>query len=265
MILPLSLLRFPLLFSHTPSSLSTTLVRLSIIIPAFNEEARLPRTLESIRAYFAATGEPHLELGEILVIDDGSGDATSAVVEHWRESLPIRAIRLTRNRGKGASCRRGVSEAAGDLILLYDADGATPIEEVPRLAELLREGRADIAIGSRVRGHSADVVMSFHRRLIGRIYHALCSGLCPGIEDAACGCKLFTAPVAKRIFSVQRINRFAFDVEILSLAQRYRYRIAEVPVHWTAVPGSKVNLVMDSVQMTLSVLGLYWRRLWRRS
>ncbi len=235
---------------------------LSIIIPAYNEAPRLPQTLAAIAGFFAHA-HPALTLHEVIVADDGSRDETVALANSWSGDLPIRVVTLPENRGKGAAVRKGMLAADGDLLLMYDADGATPIREVIRLYEAMQAQHADIAIGSRV-DSSTDVSMQIHRRLIGRIYHMLCAGLHPGIRDAACGCKLFTREAAKKIFPLQTIDRFAFDVEILSLAIGQGMTIAEIPVQWSAVEKSKVRIVRDGVQMFWSVIVLYWRRWFSR-
>lgn len=237
-------------------------MRLSIIIPAYNEEARLPHTLSSIAEFFAQKQE-ELTLFEVLVVDDGSSDKTSELAESWKGRLPMQVLRLLKNCGKGAAVREGMLSANGELLLMYDADGATPVREVMRLWQAMQNTRADIAIGSRV-NPGITVSMRPHRRLIGRIYHALCNGLHPGIRDAACGCKLFRQDAAKRVFSRQTIERFAFDVEILSLAMEQKLIIAEVPVQWSAVEESKVRIVRDGAQMFGSIILLYWRKWFRK-
>ena len=196
------------------------------------------------------------------MVDDGSRDETFAVVSQWQGSLPVRGIRFEENRGKGAAVRTGMLAAEGDCCLFYDADAATPPAEILKLVKALNERQADVVIGSRVLGARENLVsMQWHRRLIGRIYHALCSALVPGIADAACGAKLFTRSAAGDLFVRQKIERFAFDIEVLSLAQRLGYKVVELPVEWTAIPGSKVNLVWDSLNMTWCVLRLYVRHL----
>lgn len=233
---------------------------LSIVIPAYNEQDRLGRTLSSIADAWKDETIP-LRLHEIIIADDGSRDSTIEVAESWKNCLPVRIVRLPKNKGKGAAMRAGVYAATGDLLLMYDADGAAPIAEVAKLLDAMQREAADIAIGSRVLGHGGSLVtMSGHRRLIGRVYHGLCSALVPGIYDTACGCKLFKTDVAKRLFSLQTINRFAFDVEVLMLALWLRYNVTEVPVVWTAIPESKVRLVRDGVQMLWSLLHVYARR-----
>jgi dolichyl-phosphate beta-glucosyltransferase len=235
-------------------------MRLSIVIPAFNEERRLPVTLDALERFFRSGAAGDITLHEIVVADDGSADRTSAVAEGYAGRLPMRTVRLPKNRGKGAASRAGMLAATGDYALLYDADGATPIEELPKLWEAVAAEKADIVIGSRLGSHGTRVDMTWHRRLIGRIYHGLCAPLVPGLNDTACGCKLFRGEVARKLFSLQTIDRFAFDVEVLSIAMHLRYRVAEVEVRWHAVPDSKVSIVRDSAQMFLCVCGLYVRR-----
>ncbi|HEV2971936.1 MAG TPA: dolichyl-phosphate beta-glucosyltransferase [Pirellulales bacterium] len=237
-------------------------MQLSIIIPAYNEEQRLPRTLSLLEAFFHGSGAVGpLQLREVVVVDDGSRDATSSVVRTWRGAMPLRLIRLEKNSGKGAASRAGMLAAVGDCCLLYDADAATPVSEIPKLAARMCRDRADLVIGSRVRGRKHNLVsMQWHRRLIGSGYHWLCSALIPGIDDAACGAKLFTRRAAQDLFSRQRIDRFAFDIEVLSMALRRGYTICEMAVRWEAVPGSKVNLLRDTLNMSWCVLKLYVRQ-----
>ncbi|MSR86833.1 glycosyltransferase family 2 protein [Candidatus Peribacteria bacterium] len=235
---------------------------LSIVIPAYNESPRLPQTLAAIAGFFGESTPLHLE--EVLVVDDGSADDTVVLAESWGTRLPVRVLRLLKNSGKGAAVREGMLAATGDLLLMYDADGATPINEVIRLWGAMEQQGAQIAIGSRVDSRSG-VSMQHHRRLIGRIYHALCRGLHPGIRDAACGCKLFRRESAQEIFALQTIDRFAFDVEILSLAIGRGMKIVELPVQWSAIERSKVRLVQDGVQMFGSVLSLYWKKFMKKN
>ncbi|MDD4319097.1 MAG: glycosyltransferase family 2 protein [Candidatus Peribacteraceae bacterium] len=238
-------------------------MHLSVIIPAYNEAERLPRTLDDIHRYFGS-GESPFALQEVVVVDDGSADGTAAVVEAWKDRIPLQVIRFETNRGKGAATREGMLRASGEYHLLYDADGATPLEMLRPFGDAVRDHRPDVIIGSRIHELDSDLVkMSFYRHLMGRTYHALCSSLVPGIRDAACGFKLFTEAASRELFAVQRVDRFAFDIEVLSLALGRGMRVTEIPVHWRAVPGSKVRLVQDTLQMTGSVLGLYVRRFFR--
>jgi dolichyl-phosphate beta-glucosyltransferase len=220
---------------------------LSIVIPAFNEEARLGATLEGYLRYCRDTGRRV----ELIVVDDGSLDRTSSVVNAFAADHPeVRLIRLAENQGKGQAVRSGVVNAQGKLILFADADAATPLREIESLEAALEAG-ADVAIGSRALGdESVSIKARLHRRVIGRVFHRLVELLgVKGVRDTQCGFKLFRGPVAHDLFSRMRIRGFSFDVEVLLMAQRGGYRIAEVPVNWTHQPGSKVNLVTDSARM----------------
>jgi len=220
---------------------------LTIVIPAYNEEARLEPTLRAYLDHCRATRRA----AELIVVDDGSRDGTSQVVEQLTDEYPeLRLIRLAENRGKGFAVRSGVVNARGKLILFADADGATPLGELDRLEQAIANG-ADVAIGSRaLDGTGVEVRARLHRRVIGRAFHMLVETLTVhSIRDTQCGFKLFREPVAHELFARMRMNGFSFDVEVLMMAQRQGYRIAEVPVNWTHQPGSKVNLVLDSARM----------------
>lgn len=231
-------------------------MKLSIVIPAYNEELRLPSTLESVGEYLSRRGEPC----EVLVVSDGSTDGTLNVVEAARTKYPmIRALGYRKNRGKGFALRYGALQSQGELVLINDADGSTPIAEIEQLEAALREG-ADIAIGSRALKSAEKAVKTvWYRKLMGRTFATLVNLLIlPGIADTQCGFKLFTRRAADELFSRQRSERFSFDVELLYLARRYGYRVKEVAINWTNTPGSKVNLVKDSLEMLLDILRFRW-------
>jgi len=220
---------------------------LSIIIPAYNEEQRLERTVRDTVQWCRDAGRRF----EVIVVDDGSRDGTSALVFRLGgEFEEVRLIRLAENQGKGFAVRSGVVNARGALVLFQDADGATPIEELTRLESAIDGGTA-VAIGSRaIKAAEVRVSARFYRRLMGRAFHKLVSGLTvSGIQDTQCGFKLFRADVAHDLFSRMRMRGFSFDVEVLLMAQRQGYSVAEIPVNWTHQPGSKVNLVVDSLRM----------------
>jgi len=220
---------------------------LTIVIPAYNEEARLGRTLQDILAYGRRTRR-HFD---IIVVDDGSRDGTSALVLKLKREAPeLRLIRLPENRGKGYAVRTGVVNAESAKVLFADADGATPIEELERLEHAL-DGGAQVAIGSRaVAQGGVQVRAKIYRRLMGRIFHTFVTALTVrGFQDTQCGFKLFVGSVAQDLFSRMRMPGFSFDVEVLMMARRRGYRVEEVAVNWVHQPGSRVNLVVDSLRM----------------
>lgn len=229
-------------------------IELSAVFPAFNEEARLEAPLREAASWLRATGRR----AELIAVDDGSRDGTSALVRRLADEIPgLRLIRLPGNRGKGYAVRTGVVNARGTRILFADADGSTPFAEVERLEAAL-DGGADVAIGSRaVQDEGVRVRARLHRRLIGRSFHLLVRTLAVrDIADTQCGFKLFRAEVAHDLFSRMRRDGFSFDVEVLLMAQRRGYRISEVPVNWTHRPGSRVNLVLDSLRMAADLFSI---------
>jgi dolichyl-phosphate beta-glucosyltransferase len=220
---------------------------LSIVIPAYNEQSRLGATVRDAAEYCRGLGRTF----ELIIVDDGSRDGTSAVGRLLAEEFPeVRVIRLAANHGKGYAVRSGVVNALGQSVLFADADGATPIAEIGRLDAALASG-ADIAIGSRaLRAQGVRVQAKTYRRIIGRTFHRMVKFLADaGVEDTQCGFKLFRSSVAHDLFSRMRMNGFSFDVELLMMAKRRGYRVAEIPVNWTHQPGSKVSLYWDSIRM----------------
>jgi len=212
--------------------------RLSIVVPAYNEELRLPRTLRRLREWSQAAGESP----ELVVVDDGSTDATAEVARaEAGESLVL--LRHDKNRGKGAAVRRGMLAATGRRRLMTDADLSTPIEELPRLEREL-DGGADVAIGSRaVAGARIEVRQPIARESMGRLFNALVQLiLLPGLQDTQCGFKLFTDAAAVIAFSAGRLDGFSFDVEALYVATRRGLRVAEVPVVWRNDTATRVSL-----------------------
>jgi dolichyl-phosphate beta-glucosyltransferase len=231
----------------------------SIVIPAYNEQGRLEATLRSYLGYFRTRGEPV----EVIVVDDGSLDATTPLVERLAaEFEALRLIRLAQNQGKGYAVRSGVVNARGRLILFADADGATPIREIERLEAAVQAG-ADVAIGSRaLQSGEVQVRSRLHRRIIGRAFHSLVR-LCGvgDITDTQCGFKLFRGGVGHALFSRMRTAGFSFDVEVLLMARLCDFRIAEIPVNWVHQPGSRVNLVTDSARMAWDLVRIRIRHL----
>lgn len=222
-------------------------VDISVVVPAYNEEDRLEPTVRDAVAYFRGREAAV----EILVVDDGSRDATATLVRGLGVSFPeVRLIRLPANAGKGYAVRAGVVNAHGRLVLFADADGATPIAEIERLEAAIDAG-ADVAIGSRAtESDGVRVNARFYRRVIGRAFHYLVETLTvSGFQDTQCGFKLFRGDVAQDLFTRMRMKGFSFDVEVLLMAQRQGYSVSEVGVNWTHQPGSRVNLVTDSLRM----------------
>src|SRR5262245_57985973 len=215
----------------------------SVVIPAYNEASRILPTLFSRLPHFTSRRIAH----EIIVVDDGSRDTTAALVrEVSRRLTSVRLICLPSNLGKGAAVRAGMRNASGELVLVEDADGATPISEFDSLRAAIGRG-ADIAIGSRLPSEHTRVERRLKRWIMGRAFALLVNGWAvSGIADTQCGFKLFRSDAARRIFALQRLDGFAFDVETLHIARVLDLAIAEVPINWADVAGSKVNLVRDS-------------------
>jgi len=219
-------------------------VDLSIVIPAYNEAQRLPPTLDRV-ARFLAT----LPLrSEIIVVDDGSKDDTCGVVERAMAQIPtLRLVRQTPNRGKGAAVRMGMLAARGQIRVMCDADCSMPPEQLPRLLAPVTACKAEIAIGSRyAEGARTDVKQPLYRVLWSRLCNKVIQrSLVPGVRDTQCGFKAFTAEAARDLFSRGRIDGWAFDLEILALARRRGFAIAEIGVEWSDDGRSRVNPLKD--------------------
>jgi dolichyl-phosphate beta-glucosyltransferase len=226
--------------------------RWSVVIPAYDEALRLPAYLVEVVAYFDGRDEPY----EILVVDDGSRDETAARVLDAQAAHPALTLhRLAVNRGKGFAVRAGMRAARGDLRLMTDADGATPIGEVKRLEAAIQAG-ADLAVGSRaLPDPSVSRQVRLHRKLSGELFNLLVRSLgVPNIRDTQCGFKLFRGAAADRLFSELQTDGFGFDVELLLLARRHGYKVAEVAINWADQPGSKVGVWKDGPRMLAQIL-----------
>jgi glycosyltransferase involved in cell wall biosynthesis len=231
---------------------------LSIIIPSYNEESRLPATLERIAAYLQTCGRR----AEVLVVDDGSKDRTAQVAESFRAKIPtLRVISNGVNRGKGFSVRHGMQEARSRIALFTDADLSAPIEEADKLIDALES--CDVAIGSRAADRSLITVHeSPFREFAGIIFNKIVRIiLWLPFVDTQCGFKAFRRERCGIIFEQQTIERFGFDPELLYLARHHGLRVVEIPVRWGHSPATKVSMLHDSVQMFIDVFTIRWNAL----
>jgi len=233
----------------------------SIVIPAYNEERRLPLALQQIRDYLTSR---RLD-AEIIVVNDGSTDATAQVVEEWQNQLPaLRLVLNFRNRGKGYSVRHGMLEAQGRLALFTDADLSAPIEEADKLLAALETH--DVAIGSRAVDRSLiEIHQSRFREFAGICFNwvvRLVTGL--PFADTQCGFKAFRLEPARIVFEQQRTEGFGFDPEVLFIAKRHGLRMVEIPVRWAHDPHTKVHMLRDSLHMLAELFLIRWNWLLRR-
>jgi dolichyl-phosphate beta-glucosyltransferase len=229
------------------SGVATTLT-VSVVVPAYNEEKRLPPYLESIRQHFDS------DLAgcyEVIVVDDGSTDGMADLLERRAEGFPqLRIVGHSENCGKGAAVRTGVLAARGRYVLFADADGATPIEEERRLRAQLQSD-VDIAIGSR-RVASTEVARNRNpfRGVVGKSFAGLARLLLGlSVRDTQCGFKMFRHEVAVKLFPQMREEGYYFDLEMLILADRYGYRVVEVPINWADQPGSRMSFAREIPSM----------------
>lgn len=227
-------------------------VWLSIIVPAWNEARRIEPTLAKLRAYAADCYQPI----EVIVVDDGSTDGTAEVVRAFAPGpMSLRLLVNQPNAGKGASVKRGMLEAAGELCLMSDADLSTPIEELEKLLPHIGRG-CEMVIASRAMKDSRlDPAPPLNRRLTTRIFRTIRASLMlPHIHDTQCGFKLFTRGAAREIFSRLETPGFSFDCEAIALAEKLGYHVAEVGVIWRNDRGSTVRPLRDGYRMVRSLL-----------
>jgi len=238
--------------------MNSTAPELSIIIPSYNEELRLPGTLERIAEYLSQYGHE----AEVLVVDDGSKDGTAAVAEYFRIKIPtLRVVSNEVNRGKGFSVRHGMQEARGRIALFTDADLSAPIEEADKLIDALETN--DVAIGSRAMDRSLITVReSRFREVAGIIFNKIVRIiLWLPFVDTQCGFKAFRRERCGIIFEQQTIERFGFDPEMLYLARHHGLRTVEIPVRWGHSPATKVSMLHDSIRMFINVFTIRWNSL----
>jgi dolichyl-phosphate beta-glucosyltransferase len=239
-------------------AIEPTAPRLSVVIPCYNEEQRLPRTIEQIEQYLDSHGIVY----ELILVDDGSSDGTRHVMEEAAaRNRAVRIEALPANRGKGRALAEGVKVARGAEVLVTDADLSTPIDELEHLEAALAAG-AGVAIGSRaVKGSRVEVSQPVYRVLMGKVFNLIVQlVLLPGIWDTQCGFKLFRADVAHPVFAALTTDGFGYDPEVLYLAKRRGVRIAEVPVVWRNSAPTKVMAIRSSLDMFRHVVRIRFRR-----
>ena len=228
----------------------------SVVIPCFNEAARIGATIRETLSYL----EKNSPQSELLIVNDGSTDETSTIARETLAQAPIEAHLLENfpNRGKGATVRKGLLAAQKSIGLFFDADLSTPLEEIPKVIEPIANGDVDLAFGSRALDRRlTGQHQPWLREQGGRVFNLLVR-LTSGLPfwDTQCGFKAFRLDVCRPILQMARINGFAFDVELLVLAQRAGLRLREIPVRWNHVEGSKVRFINDSLRMLREVIAL---------
>ena len=229
----------------------------SIIIPAYNEEARLPESLALIAAFAQSQTYPV----EAIVVDNNSNDRTHAIVEAFAAEAPYVRPLFEGTQGKGAAVRTGMLAARGEYRFICDADLSMPIEEITRfLPPLLTD--FDVAIGSREAPGAVRYDEPWHRHVMGRVFNTIVRLFAVhGFQDTQAGFKMFRAEVAEELFPLQTLNGWSFDVEVLFLAQKRGYRIVEVPINWYYKSNTRIHPIRDSIDMFLDVLRIRWNAL----
>jgi dolichyl-phosphate beta-glucosyltransferase len=238
-------------------------MKLSIIIPAYNEEKRIKPTIHHILETFDNYKLNKSEY-EIIIVNDGSKDQTYKIIKELSdENENIKIIDCYKNSGKGKAIRLGVAKANGDILVIYDADAATPAKFIIEYSTLIQSGAYDIIIGSRELGLKLNYDVSYYkfRRLSGRIFTLLSKIVITGYKDTQCGFKLFKNEVGKRLFSMMQESGYAWDVELLALAKIFSYKVKEVPIDWHHKMGSKINMISDSISMIFQLLKIKKRLL----
>lgn len=234
---------------------SSDSIHISIVIPVYNEERRIVPTLEKITNYFGRCQENY----EIIVVDDGSTDATVPVVEKFlQQNNRLKLLKNSANCGKGKTVQTGVLNSQGRWIYFTDADLSTPIEEIELFLKEIQN--VDIVIGSRSLRESQIVIHEpLYREILGKAFCAVVRWLCvPGFQDTQCGAKMFQREAALKIFPLLKIHRFAFDVEILYLAQKFQFKVKEIPIQWYYSSDTRVRTFKDGFWMLLDLLKIRW-------
>ncbi|MFW5713145.1 MAG: dolichyl-phosphate beta-glucosyltransferase [Brevefilum sp.] len=234
-----------------------TKLLLSIIIPAHNEAQRLPPTLRKIDSFLKRQSYA----AEVLVVENGSSDATLEVARSFMEQMPNLRVFTEEERGKGLAVKRGMLEAYGEYRFLCDADLSMPIEQVSRFLPAQVKS-CDVAIGSREVKGAQRYDEPPYRHLIGRIFNTMVRWvLLPGLQDTQCGFKCFTDEVAETVFPLQTLGGMSFDAEVLYIARKKGYQIREIPIDWVFNPDSRVRLLQDSLRMGFDLLTIRWNDL----
>ena len=234
-------------------------LKYSIVIPAYNESARIPATLEAV----VACVREHAWDAEIIVVNDGSTDATAQIVRDFAIKAPeIRLLENPGNHGKGYSVRNGVLHALGDVVMFTDSDLSAPMEEAERLFSAIANG-ADIAIGSRwLESGRQTHRQPLYRRFFGRCFNAVCRMVMRlPFADTQCGFKAFTRAAAQTVFQLQTIERWGFDPEILFIALKRGFRVVEVPVSWAHDERTRLSYLKDGLQMLEELAIIRWNAL----
>ena len=231
---------------------------LSIVIPAYNEENRLPATLARLYSYLATS--PFGD-AEVLIVDDGSRDGTAALVKDFAHIYPtVRLVSNPGNRGKGYAVRNGMLHASGEIHLFFDADLATPLDQIPKVIQPILDGQYDVVFGSRALSEAViEVEQSWLRQLRGRggnLLIRLLTGM--DIKDTQCGFKAFRRQASQSVFPLQQVDGFGFDPEILFIANKQGWRWKETPVVWRHIEGSKVTMLSASVSVFIDVFKIRW-------
>jgi dolichyl-phosphate beta-glucosyltransferase len=231
----------------------------SIVIPAYNEAARIPATLDAVVACIRSRGWS----AEVVVVDDGSRDATAELVRAFAAHAPeVRLLQNAGNRGKGFSVRNGLLRSLGEIVMFTDADLSAPIEEAERLFAAIARG-ADIAIGSRWLERSRQTIRQpFYRRFFGRCFNGVTRAVMGlSFADTQCGFKAFTRAAAQTVSQLQTIDRWGFDPEILFIALKRGYRIEEVPVSWAHDERTRISYLKDGMRMLQDIAIVRWNAL----
>ena len=222
----------------------------SLVIPAYNEQDRLPGSLEQIFRFL----EPQSFRSEVLVIENGSTDNTFRIAQDYARQHPTLRVLHNDLRGKGLAIQRGIKEARGEYIFMCDADLSMPVEEIGKFLPPQLPG-LDVAIASREAPGSVRYNEPYYRHLTGRVFNTLIRWLVlPGLQDTQCGFKCIRAEVAREIVPYQTLTGWAFDVEMLYIARRRGYRIVEIPIDWYFNADSKISVLRDSWRMFLDLL-----------